>query len=254
MVYGICYCPKSKQNLLEESGCADSKTLTEQKREEIFEKLCEKDEDIKWEVKVISPTDISNCMLRRQKYSLNEISHSSAIGLLQKAIDEGANITDVFVDTVGPADKYQAKLQEIFPHLNVTVANKADSKYPIVGAASICAKVIRDICLRVWKYPEIKEDEKIVCGSGYPGDPDTKKFLTKYMDPVFGFPSVVRFSWATASKILEESAITVEWEEVEDEKTKGIKSVKSFFSKVDDKSKERFRYFKERGLTNCTEF
>ena len=42
-------------------------------------------------------------------------------------------------------------------------------------------------------------------------DPVTKKFLTNTMDPVFGFPKLVRFSWSTAEKILEEHAVQVDW-------------------------------------------
>lgn len=54
--------------------------------------------------------------------------------------------------------------------------------------------------LREWDYlePGLNEQKKNTkYGCGYPSDPDTKLWLTKHLDPVFGFPTIVRFSWST---------------------------------------------------------
>lgn len=48
-------------------------------------------------------------------------------------------------------------------------------------------------------------------GSGYPGDPLTKAWLGDNMEPVFGYPSIVRFSWSTVKDLLEERGVPVEW-------------------------------------------
>ena len=79
----------------------------------------------------------------------------------------------------------------MFPDLKITVAKKADSLYACVSAASICAKVARDRALANWKFAEGERAEGPT-GSGYPGDPLTKKFLQTNSHHVFGFPEIVR--------------------------------------------------------------
>lgn len=261
MVYGISYCPLNSKEALVELGCADSKQLTEEKRDIIFNDMNTLEyanSCIGWAVEIISPNVISNSMYRRSKCSLNEVSMDSAMGLIQRAIDAGVNIAEVYVDTVGPPEKYQEKLLKRFPNFKITVAKKADSTYPIVSAASICAKVTRDHALKVWQFPEGLVIKDNAFGSGYPGDPVTKRFLTENIDLVFGFPRLVRFSWSTAENALADKAYEMEFDEPDTEKPKyaGTKLTKFFkgTTKTGEVKREECRFFKQCHLDNVIEF
>ncbi|KAL1492255.1 hypothetical protein ABEB36_012732 [Hypothenemus hampei] len=258
MVYGTAFIPINEQTLLTTLQCADSKALNEEKRDDIFENICKHSKKMGWAVEVIAPNSICNSMLSRSKYSLNQVSMDSAIGLIKMALANSVKVEHVYVDTVGKPEKYQEYLKSLFPQLHITVAKKADSTYPVVSAASICAKVTRDHALKVWQFHEgIKVKE---FGSGYPGDPVTKKFLTDHCDPVFGFPQLVRFSWSTASNALEGNAYHVEWEKVEDEKSGSTQKIPitSFFDKINKTSlepeKKRHHFFTDRCLSRNVKF
>lgn len=76
MVYGVAYCPITQKDILKNLGCADSKALTEEKRDEIFTKMLTEQEsldNVGWAAEIISPNYISNSMYRRAKHSLNEV-------------------------------------------------------------------------------------------------------------------------------------------------------------------------------------
>lgn len=260
MVYGIAFCALGKREALKELGCADSKQLTEEKREIIFQDMNAKEyakSVMGWAVHVISPDTISRSMFRRVKHSLNEVSMESAIGLIKRAQALNVNIAEVYVDTVGPPEKYQAKLQEIFPDYLITVAKKADSTYPIVSAASIAAKVTRDHAL-AWQFPENEKLNGTKFGSGYPGDPVTKAFLQDNIEPVFGYPRIVRFSWSTAEKALESRAVDMAFDEDgEDDLENKPPGITSFFRSKDKKSgdekRSRAQFFKIRCLDSVTD-
>lgn len=156
--------------------------------------------------------------------------------MIKYALSKDINVTEVYVDTIGDPKKYQAKLSEIFPTLSIVVSKKADSIYPIVSAASICAKVTRDLILTNWKFKEKKEFPKDY-GSGYTSDPYTIKWLKNNVDKVFGYPSIVRFSWETTSVALKKAAYEVKWDEDDEDIAYGLKQKKlnfvqrhSFFS------------------------
>ncbi|KAL9235882.1 hypothetical protein vseg_010614 [Gypsophila vaccaria] len=220
MVYACLYCAVSFQSTLASLEFADSKTLKEEKRDELFESLKAND-SIGWAVDVIDPRDLSSKMLKKSKINLNEISHDSAIGLVTRVLNMGVLLTQVYVDTVGDPEKYQAKLSERFPSIKFVVAKKADSLYPVVSGASIVAKVTRDRALRNWVFDESAENMHRSFGSGYPGDPDTKSWLEHHKQPVFGFPTLVRFSWGTCTSYFKDG-VEVVWDSDDADDENGV--------------------------------
>ena len=76
------------------------------------------------------------------------------------------------MDALGNTSAYESYLSKIFPGIQFTVTAKADSKFKIVGAASVAAKVTRDAWITGWLYeehlasPSYKFPENL--GSGYP--------------------------------------------------------------------------------------
>ena len=99
MVYGICFCPVKKLKALKKANFADSKTLTSAQRAALFE-LIKQCDFLGWKVDVLDATMLSNAMLRREKYSLNALSHDSAIGLIRQVMQE----VDVYTPSIAYLD------------------------------------------------------------------------------------------------------------------------------------------------------
>ncbi|KAK7837203.1 ribonuclease H2 subunit A [Quercus suber] len=267
MVYGCLYCACSYQKTLSSLNFADSKTLKEEKREELFENL-KADESIGWAVDVIDPKELSAKMLKKNKINLNEISHDSAIGLVVRVLNLGVLLTEVYVDTVGDPEKYRTKLSERFPSIKFVVAKKADSLYPVVSGASIVAKVTRDRAVRDWVLDETADNIQRNFGSGYPGDPETKAWLENHKHPIFGFPSLVRFSWGTCTPYFK-NLVEVLWEsdQMDEDGSSssngkrqlklsnvGITSSKRKSEEIESSGKGRCKFFQARKLEQLTHF
>jgi len=80
--------------------------------------------------------------------------------------------------------------------ITVEAAHGADETDPLVGAASIVAKVARD------SHVDALADQYGDCGSGYPSDPTTRAFLAEYVAEYDGLPACARASWATCEDVL----------------------------------------------------
>ena len=78
----------------------------------------------------------------------------------------------VYVDALGNTSSYERYLSSQFPGISFTVTAKADSKFRIVGAASIAAKVTRDAWITGWAFEEHESSPQYTWpeerGSGYP--------------------------------------------------------------------------------------
>ena len=80
--------------------------------------------------------------------------------------------------------------------VELTAAHGADEADPVVGAASIVAKVARDGHVEdiAERYGEV--------GSGYPSDPTTRAFLADYVETHGALPACARESWSTSQDVL----------------------------------------------------
>lgn len=85
-------------------------------------------------------------------------------------------------------------------------------------------------------------------------DPQTKRFLTECIDEIFGFPKIVRFSWSTASTIIDKKCLKVTWDDDEDENTgtttttTTTKKRKSEVIETTPTTKTLFSYFAQKSV------
>ncbi|KAH8677744.1 ribonuclease HII [Xylariales sp. PMI_506] len=235
MVYGVFYLPIAESDPLLKTAhhFDDSKVLTPAVRSSLMEALCTPGTDLHdacgWATTSLSARDIGAHMLRRPGavYNLNAQAMDATVELIRGVLARGVNVREVYVDTIGPPATYQKRLERIFPTLSITVAKKADSLYPCVSAASVCAKVTRDAALEALyevrsadRETGTGKEETMAWGSGYPSDARCVTWLKRNMHPVFGWGPECRFSWGTAKDMLEEKGgVKVDWPVDEDEST-----------------------------------
>ncbi|TFH06274.1 MAG: ribonuclease HII [Candidatus Thorarchaeota archaeon] len=180
---------------LVEIGAKDSKTLTPKRRlilKEQIEKIT-----TKIEVRTVSAADIDRL---RKRTTLNEIEVTEFA-----SIAKALNPKEIYLDAADViAERFGSKIGELSgitsKGAKIVSEHKADSKYPIVSAASIIAKVERDQAIERFhqKYGDF--------GSGYPNDPKTIKFVRNLVRTGEKLPPIIRKSWESVRKIIDQES------------------------------------------------
>jgi ribonuclease HII len=168
----------------------DSKMLSAEQRTIMAPKLKKMAED--YIVLKVTPKEIDNL---RDISNLNRIEISKMQEIIRLLKPDRVIIDSPEVNTKKFNEKIKNGMRREF---QLVSENFADKNHPEVSAASVLAKVYRDMEIE-------KLHEKYgFFGSGYPSDERTVAFLKNWFKMNKGFPDFVRKSWLTAVLIKEE--------------------------------------------------
>jgi len=178
LVISLVSIKKSSLHKLSDIGVRDSKMLSDKRRRLLYKEITRIADDVK--VDKILPSEINEAM--KSKISLNELE---AIRFARLFDTMEGDIDVVYLDSpdVVPekfgirfnlSSSRRTKVVGVKSdargtgYTRIISEHKADTKYPIVSAASIIAKVTRDK-----EIARIEKELDIPIGSGYPSDQET---------------------------------------------------------------------------------
>jgi ribonuclease HII len=170
-------------------GVKDSKQLAPKKREVLAGEI--KEIARKYFILEVSALEIDEL---RKIMTMNEIMVVCYAKVLEELRPDHAFVdaADVIAQRFGENIKKKYRRE-----ITITSEHEADVRYPIVSAASILAKVQRDMLVK-----ELGEKIGADIGSGYPSDLKTIHFLENWVNEHGSLPDFARSSWETSRRIL----------------------------------------------------
>jgi ribonuclease HII len=178
---------------LEWLGVKDSKLLSSEAREELFERIREIVDDFR--IQVIEP-DAIDLSLAEETSNLNWLEADTAALMVGEMKADKIIMDCPSRNQEAFKDYFIAQLPERLKDKEFIIEHKADFNYIVVAAASIVAKVVRDRAI-----DRIKTEIGIDFGSGYMSDPKTQDFLDKYHEK---YPELFRRQWQSYKNKVEE--------------------------------------------------
>lgn len=178
--------PKKDIPKLSKLGVKDSKQLTPKVREELYKKIIAIVDD--YYVAKISPKIIDVSVM---KHDLNHLEAKYMAKVILKL-----NPDTSYVDScdVNPK-RFGKEIAKLSNNNKIHSYHHADSRFVVVSAASIIAKVTRDRAIS-----KLRKNHDL--GSGYPSDSKTIDFVTSYYKINQILPVFVRKSWNPTQEIL----------------------------------------------------
>jgi ribonuclease HII len=186
VVGGFCL-TESVSATLRERGVRDSKQLTAARREEVYDDLARCGEMRS----VALPPRTIDRWVRHGRLNQLELAAFAEI-VVELAPDV------VYVDACDPnAERFGRQLAALSGGgVPVVARHRADETEPIVGAASIVAKVRRDRAIEA-----LRRRLGDGVGSGYPSDPTTRAFVDGTVRAGGRCPAWLRESWAPVQRV-----------------------------------------------------
>ncbi len=180
-----------KKNLrkLSSLGVKDSKKLSPKLREHLYKKIIKLVDD--YYITKIPPKSIDASV---RKHHLNNLEAKYMAKVVSKL---NSDISYVDSCDVNPT-RFGKEISKLSDNHKIKSYHHADSRFVVVSAASILAKVTRDRAIE-----KLRKNHNL--GSGYPSDSITVKFVTKYYKIHHVMPSFVRKSWKPIQRIFEDN-------------------------------------------------
>jgi len=179
---------KSKIHELEKIGVKDSKKLSPKIRETLYKKIIKIVDN--YQISKATPKQIDLAVSQHKLNNLELIHMAKVITKLQPSIS--------YVDSCDVnATRFGKEIAKI-THSKIKSYHHADSKFVVVSAASIIAKVTRDRAIA-------SLSKKHPVGSGYPSDSKTISFVKHWFLQNGNLPAYVRKSWAPAKLIVSQT-------------------------------------------------
>ena len=177
-----------KKNIpkLRKLGVRDSKKLSPKKRELLYKQIVKLVDD--YHVIQIPPRTIDKYVF---EHNLNHLEAKKMAEVISNLNPDVSYVDSCDVN----AARFGREISDLSKKSKVKSYHYADSRFVVVSAASIIAKVSRDRSI-------MRLNKTTNLGSGYPSDKKSVNYVKKVVSSKKSLPTSIRKSWKPVQKIL----------------------------------------------------